>query len=230
MSGERSGLRDGEPNGAVVFDLDGTLIDSQADIAHAMNRALAKHGLPAHPVEAYRLFVGEGVEHLVQRALPPEQQGLKASVMAEYRKDYAQNATVHTRPFPGIEALLESLGALGLKLAVLSNKPDAPTRMLVEQLLRRFRFEVVFGERPGVPKKPDPTAAREIANVLRVPAEACLFVGDTPIDMRTAVAAGMSPIGVLWGFRGEDELRAAGARHLLAHPKELLAVLEHRTG
>lgn len=211
---------------AALFDLDGTLVDSLADIGGAVNHALASHGLPVHPIEAYRSFVGEGVRRLVERALPVGQLELATTVLVAYRRHYAEHLLVHTAPFPGIAALLDALVARGLRLAVLSNKPDDATRTIVRALFSRWSPEPVHGERPGVPRKPDPTAALEIAGALGVEPERCLFIGDSGIDMRTARNAGMLPVGVLWGLRSAEELTRSGAHALIAHPLELLGLIE----
>jgi phosphoglycolate phosphatase len=213
---------------AALFDLDGTLLDSLADIATAMNHALALHGLPGHRLPAYQRFVGEGVKVLVQRAVPAGRESLQAPVLAAYQERYAQCLLEQTRTFPGIPSMLERLAAEGLKLAVLSNKPDDSTRKLVDALLPGIPFGVVYGERAGVPRKPDPTAALGVAAELGVPPEACAFVGDTPIDMGTARAAGMYAVGVTWGFRSVEELQAHGVQALASTADELLELLLRR--
>lgn len=207
---------------AVLFDLDGTLVDSLADIAGSMNHTLARFGLPTHPEARYRVMVGEGLEVLARRAIPEERWGLLEEVLAEYRAHYAVHALDASRPYPGIAELLDGLAERHVPIAVLSNKRDDFTRAMVSALLGRWSFVQVLGERVGIPRKPDPSAALEIASALGVEPAACGFVGDTAIDMRTAVAAGMFPVGALWGFRGREELVAAGARLLLSHPPELL--------
>jgi len=209
---------------AAIFDLDGTLVDSLADIGGAMNHALAYHGLPTHTLAAYREFVGEGVHRLAEKALSPAGLAHKDTVLDEYKRYYADNLFLRTRPYPGIEELLEGLTARGVALGVLSNKPDPSTRRLVEHFFSRFPVRAAHGERPGVPKKPDPTAALEIARVMGVQPAECMFIGDTGIDMGTATAAGMVAVGVLWGFRGEAELRAHGARFLARNPGEILTL------
>ncbi len=128
--------------------------------------------------------------------------------------------------YPGIADLLDQLSGRSLKLAVLSNKPDEFTRKCVQYYLSDWRFDVVFGQREGVPRKPDPAAAWEIARLLGVRSEQCLFVGDTSVDMRTASAAGMPSVGVHWGFRPRKELEEAGAQHFIRYPTELLALLD----
>jgi phosphoglycolate phosphatase len=212
---------------AVLFDLDGTLLDTLGDLADSMNAALERLGYPPHPPAAYCYFVGEGVEILAFRALPeahraPTDVARCVGVMAE---EYATRCLVRTRPYPGIPALLDALAARGIKTAVLSNKPDRFTQELVAKALASWRFAAVRGALPGAPVKPDPTAARELAEKLAVPPGEFLYLGDTGVDMQTAVAAGMYPVGVRWGFRPAEELLAGGARTLLARPEELLGLL-----
>lgn len=209
---------------AAIFDLDGTLADSVEDVGGAMNEALAARGFPEHPMSTYRIFVGEGVEMLIRRALPPTQLHLLPEVLTEYRERYGRRLVSHTRLYPGIDALLTALAAANVKLAVLSNKRDDFTRELVRRLMPQVPFAEVRGEREGTPRKPDPQSALEIAVALGVPPSQCVFVGDTGIDMKTAVSAGMVPVGVLWGFRGRDELLEGGARALLDRAEQLLAL------
>jgi len=196
--------------GGVIFDLDGTLADSLADIASAMNRTLRAHGFPVHPVSAYRTFVGEGVRKLVERSLPPGTEELREAFVAAYEADYAENLLNETRLFPGIPEVLDRLRSARIPVAVLSNKPEEPTRRLVDALCSRWEFRAVFGERPGVPRKPDPAAALVLADALAAPPGSVAFVGDTSVDMLTARAASMRPVGVLWGFR-PNEVLASGA-------------------
>ena len=196
--------------GGVIFDLDGTLADSLADIASAMNRTLRAHGFPVHPVSAYRTFVGEGVRKLVERALPPGTEELREAFVAAYQADYAENLLNETRLFPGIPEVLDRLESARIPVAVLSNKPEEPTRRLVDALCSRWEFRAVFGERPGVPRKPDPAAALALADALAAPPGSVAFVGDTSVDMLTARAASMRPVCVLWGFR-PNEVLASGA-------------------
>jgi phosphoglycolate phosphatase len=210
---------------AAIFDLDGTLVDSLADIAAAMNHSLTQHGLPLHSIDEYRHFVGEGVMVLVRRALPADREELHASVLAAYRAYYAEHLFDQTYVFPGIPGVLSQLAAENVRLAVLSNKADAFTRRLVEGLLPGVPFTSIYGERSGVPRKPDPTAALAVAAELGVAPGDCAFVGDTAVDMNTARNAGMYSIGVTWGFRSPEELRTHGARALATPADELLAAL-----
>jgi phosphoglycolate phosphatase len=206
MRQEKAGRR---PRG-VIFDLDGTLADSLGDIASAMNRTLRTHAFPEHPVSAYRTFVGEGVRKLVERSLPPQTEGLRDAFLAAYQADYAEHLLDQTRLFPGVPEVLDALAAAEIPVGVLSNKPDGPTRRLVDALCGRWTFCAVFGERPGVPRKPDPASALVLADALAAPPETVAFVGDTGVDMLTARAASMRPVGVLWGFRPKEVL-ASGA-------------------
>ncbi|HEX5745232.1 MAG TPA: HAD family hydrolase [Archangium sp.] len=210
---------------AALFDLDGTLLDSLHDIGAAMNHALVTHGLPVHPLADYRRFVGEGVRVLVARAVPPGHEDIHEAVMAAYKAFYAEHLLDHTRPYPGVREVLARLRGEGVKLAVLSNKPDAATRQLVAALLPDVRFGAIYGERVGVPRKPDPTSALGIASELGVAPGDCAFIGDTAVDMETARAAGMYSVGVTWGFRGVEELQAHGARALAHSADELLQAL-----
>jgi phosphoglycolate phosphatase len=204
----------------VIFDLDGTLLDSLSDLAAAMNRTLARRGFPTHPLDAYRAFVGDGVQKLAERSLPPGTQDERSALVAAYQADYAEHLLESTVPYPGIPALLDALTARRLPMAILSNKPDGPTRHLVAELLGRWHFSVVAGERPGVPRKPDPAAAVELARRMDIAAADVAFVGDTLVDVSCARAAGMRPVGALWGFRSQ-EVAAAGVT-TIRHPEDLL--------
>lgn len=213
---------------AVIFDLDGTLADSVGDIAEAMNAVLTEMALPPHSWEAYKGFVGEGAEVLVQRAMEaavgagaPWPQPMPYLV-ERYRHHYGKIGHAHSKPYPGVLELLEALSRAGKQLAVLSNKRDDFTKQLVRQLFGKYEFVAVRGEQSGVPRKPHPQAALEIAQSFGVEPRRVAFVGDTAVDMKTAVAAGMWPVGVLWGFRPKDELAAAGAKLFLADAPSLL--------
>lgn len=212
---------------AVLFDLDGTLLDTLEDLANTGNRVLAAQSLPVHATESYRYFVGDGIATLVERILPPSHRapGQIAAMVADFQREYAANWHDRTTAYSGIAEMLDTLVAHGVRLAILSNKPDAFTQLCVERLLPRWNFAPIFGQRPGIAKKPDPAAALEIAELLGCTPQEILYVGDTSIDMHTARAAGMDPVGVLWGFRGADELKEAGAAWLISHPRELPAIV-----
>lgn len=213
---------------AILFDLDGTLLDTLADIAESANQVLAAHGYPTHPIGAYRSFIGDGLVRLFGRVLPADRRGeeVVAECAASFQERYAENWNVRTRRYEGVAELLDAATTRGLKMAVLSNKPHAFTRRCVDAYFSAWRFEAVLGQRDGVPRKPDPAGAREIVERLDVGAEHFLYLGDTPTDMRTALSAGMHPVGVSWGFRPVEELRAAGAAQIITRPVELMDLVD----
>ncbi|MFO0902529.1 MAG: HAD-IA family hydrolase [Pirellulales bacterium] len=215
------------PYSAVVFDLDGTLLDSLADIAAAVNGVLRDVGFPEHAVERFRYFVGDGVVTLMERVLPADADRAQwvPECVARFHDVYDRHWNVHTRPYDGVVELIAELRRRDVPLAVLSNKPHPFTLKCVSQYFDMNDFRIVLGQREGVPKKPDPTAAIEIASTLDLAPEQCIYLGDSLVDMQTAVRAAMCPVGALWGFRERDELVAHGAAHLLAHPSELLALV-----
>lgn len=213
---------------AILFDLDGTLLDTLADIANSTNAALMRLGLPTHPVDAYRYFVGDGSECLIRRVLPKGHDDDKTiqichkAVLDEYARRWSEN----TRPYPGILELLSELEKHGTPKAVLSNKQDDFTQRTVSTLLPGCSFCIVRGALPTVPVKPDPTAAIQIAKEMSIPPARFLYLGDTNTDMQTAHAAGMYGAGVLWGFRTAEELTANGAKILLKTPQDVLNLLD----
>ncbi len=209
---------------AVLFDLDGTLLDTLTDIGDAANVALQRCGFPMRNRDEYRFFVGDGVRTLFQRALPPESvnDAIVTQCVSAFRQEYAAGWNVRTRPYAGVPELLDELSRRRIRLSVLSNKPDDFTNRCVLHYLSKWRFEIVRGQREGVPLKPDPIAAREIADSMQVPTDRFLYLGDTSIDMLTAIRAGMCPVGALWGFRPREELESAGAQHLIERPQDLL--------
>lgn len=209
---------------AIVFDLDGTLLDTLEDLADSMNAVLARAGHPTHPVAAYRHFVGDGVRTLVRRSLPAAAGDVDGGVDAML-EEYGRRWREKTRPYPGVDVLLDGLTDRGLPFAILSNKPHDFTRLTAEALLDRWRFAEIWGVRNGIPPKPDPTGALAMAAALSVTPGEILYLGDTNTDMQTAVSAGMDPAGVLWGFRDAAELRASGARVLVERPEHVLGLL-----
>lgn len=213
---------------AVLFDLDGTLLDTIDDLANSMNTVLQRSGHPIHGIEAYKYFVGDGMLNLVKRALP-EQNRDAATIehyLAEMKQEYNKRWDEKTCPYEGIPELLDALSDKGLKLAVLSNKADEFTKLVAEKFLSRWKFEAIVGERANVPKKPDPIGAIRISTQLNIEPEEFLYLGDTNVDMKTANSAGMYAVGVLWGFRKAEELVEGGARVLIPKPGSLLDLLE----
>ena len=213
---------------AVIFDLDGTLLNTLDDLGNAMNRTLQQEGFPTHPIDAYRYFVGNGARKLVARVLPETRRDQETieRCLTGFRADYAEHWNVKTKPYDNVPDMLNALTSRGLKLAVLSNKPDADTKRCVAELLPDWTFAIALGQRDGVPHKPDPIGAHDIAAYLQVSAAECLYVGDTSVDMQTAVAARMFAVGVLWGFRPRQELEESGAQALLTHPLDILELLD----
>lgn len=215
---------------ACFFDLDGTLLDTLADIGAACNAVLAAYGHPVHPVSAYRQMVGNGFPTLMRRALPPAvvAEGPEARLEAlteEGRRYYAEHLSIHTVPYPGLPQALARMQEAGLQLAVLSNKPDDLTRALVPLHFPGIRFAAIRGGRAGAPLKPDPAVLLEMAARMGVTPQECLYVGDSDVDMMTARNAGMLAVGVAWGFRGADEVRAAGAAVVAADAQELANII-----
>lgn len=208
---------------AIIFDLDGTLLDSLADIADSMNIVLKTASFPTHPVEAYKYFIGDGMDILVERALPKEKNtpAVAKKCLAAMKKVYSQHWAAKTHPYPGTAYLLNRCEAIGLKMGILSNKPDDATQVTVDHFLLPELFSAIHGARPNIPKKPDPLGAELMAGQLGVEPEECIFLGDMPVDMQTATAAGMFPVGALWGFRTSPELIENGAKLLAATPSAL---------
>jgi len=209
---------------AAVFDLDGTLIDSLVDIANSMNAALRRKGYAEHPIADYKYHVGDGMSMLARRVLPVDKKddASIAEMVGLMREEYGARWAETTRPYPGIPELLDELTKRGVKLAVVSNKPQDFSQQVTARLLPNWHFEPVIGARAGVPHKPDPAGAIEAAALMKLPPNECVFLGDTYADMRAAVGAGMFPVGVLWGFRLAPELVESGAMVLLEHPLDLL--------
>ncbi|OGJ91079.1 MAG: hypothetical protein A2268_01965 [Candidatus Raymondbacteria bacterium RifOxyA12_full_50_37] len=209
---------------AILFDLDGTLLDTIEDLADCMNRCMNKRGFAEHGYDAYKLFVGDGVRNLAMRALSSEHrsEAMLDEIVADMRVEYAAHWADKTHAYQGIPELLADLASRGIPCAVLSNKPDDFTKAMVCRFFPHISFAAAYGARAGVPHKPDPQAALAIAHEMNVRPDHFLYVGDTSTDMRTAISAGMFPLGVLWGFRGADELLQYGARQLVAAPAEIL--------
>ncbi|OHD19394.1 MAG: hypothetical protein A2Y38_03970 [Spirochaetes bacterium GWB1_59_5] len=201
---------------AILFDLDGTLVDTLADIATVMNGFLRSRSWPEHPEEDYRQMVGRGLANLIRAAIPASEAHRSDELYDEVFTVYDSMGIGASQPYPGAIETLEALNAAGIPLAVVSNKPDAITKKMMAGLFSDIRFALVRGGLDGVAPKPDPSSAFEAARACGAAPADCAFVGDSDVDMKTAVAAGMLPIGAAWGFRGEVELRAAGATLIAA--------------
>jgi len=212
---------------AVLFDLDGTLLDTLADLADSMNAVLCAQDYPVHAIDAYRYFIGDGIENLVRRALPESARDEESVARGKAAMDgeYNQRWNAKSRPYAGVPDLLDELAHLQVPMAILSNKPEPFTLLAVNELLSSWTFAPVRGARPDTPRKPDPAAALAVAAELDVAPADCLYLGDTDTDMKTAVRAGMCALGATWGFRSGEELLRTGAQKLLDEPLELLDLL-----
>ncbi|NDV26784.1 HAD family hydrolase [Desulfovibrio sp. JC010] len=212
---------------AVIFDLDGTLLDTLGDIAAAANSALSRMGYPTHPVDAYRGFVGDGARTLAMRVLPEDKQNQEdyELFVPVLLKEFEEELNKHVRPYGGIPEVLREFLSAGKKIAILSNKPHEYAIEAVKMFLPGIDFFAVYGGRNDVPLKPEPDAALDLAEKMGVSPHQTLFVGDTDVDIRTGVNAGMISVGAGWGFRGEKELVQAGANIVLDTPADLVSLL-----
>jgi len=212
---------------AVLFDLDGTLLDSLEGIALAMNAVLTEQGWATHPTPAYATMVGNGIEEMVASAIGTHRADAETmkKLVADYRRHYSRLWLRHSPPYPGIEELLTFLVEKNMALAVLSNKRDDFCKAMVAHFFPRITFAEVRGVLSGVAQKPDPGGALAIAVKLAIVPENFLYLGDTDVDMQTAGAAGMFAGGVAWGFRSVAELKAAGAQKIFDHPRDVINFL-----
>ena len=213
----------------IIFDLDGTLIDSLEDIAVCMNQVLKELNLPIHEMNDYKYFVGGGISILVDNSLNALNKEitdeLKEKVTQRFKDIYDQKLHLKTKAYDGIYELLDELVTLDCNIGILSNKPHEFTVQYANSLFSKYNIKEVHGQKSDVPKKPDPIAAISIANSFNIPCEEIYFVGDTMVDMQTAVNANMIGIGVLWGFRDEKELMENGADFIVKHPLDILDII-----
>lgn len=209
---------------AYLFDLDGTLVDSLADLATAVNRMLVDHGYPVCPVDHFPEYIGDGMKKLVERALPPSARTTEIIERCAqgYLERYEECWHEQTRVYDGLADVIQTLRESGTRLAVLSNKPHRFTQMCADYFFPKGTFEIVLGQRDHVARKPDPAAGLEIAHHLGLSPHDCAYIGDSGVDMAFGRAAGMRRIGVLWGFRSREELLENGAEFLVSHPRQLL--------
>lgn len=202
----------------VVFDLDGTLVNSLADLAISVNYALKQAGLSAYEIERYKTFVGNGREKLVERAMGEAYSDveLREIVKKCFDEYYGEHCNDNTEAYPGCGEMLESLSAAGVKTAVLSNKPDEFVEKILKKIYPNHKFDIAWGKKPGYKTKPDPQALDEIIKTLGADKSECLYIGDSDVDIYTAKNAGVDILGVDWGFRGRDELVSAGAEMVVS--------------
>jgi phosphoglycolate phosphatase len=213
---------------AVIFDLDGTLLDTLTDIADAANRALRAHGFSPHERQAYRWFIGDGSAILMARALPESQRTAETvqACLKSFIEDYNQNWHQATRPYDGLRNLLEGLRDRNIKLAVVTNKPHRFAVSMMAHYFGDYPFDPILGQQAGVPKKPHPGQALAAARSMGVRPDRCIFIGDSAVDMETGRNAGMHPVGAGWGFRTPAELMNTGALTVVQHPAGLLDFID----
>ena len=213
----------------VIFDLDGTLLNTIDDLANSCNYLLRKYHLPEHTTDKYRYFVGNGIPKLLERILPEHlktDHEFRSALLEEFLDYYAQHKSDLTAPYQGIRELLTELHARRIAIAVASNKAHEAIAPLLQHYFPNIPFAASLGQRAGFPLKPDEAVVEAILKIVQVEKSETLYVGDTGVDMQTAVNANVKPIGVLWGFRTEEEIRNAGAQVVIAQPLELLQYIE----
>ncbi len=208
---------------SIIFDLDGTLLDTLDGITESVNSVLISHRFPLHSNESYKLFLGNGLYNLISKSVP---ENTAKSVIQDcseaFKEIYSNNWKKNCCPYKGISTMLANLSDQGIKLAVLSNKPHAFTCLFVDEFFPKDMFRVVFGQRDGVEKKPHPTGALDIARILQSRPENTLFVGDSDVDIQTGRAAGMGTVGVSWGYRSVEELIENRAEIIVNSPSEIV--------
>ncbi len=208
----------------VIFDLDGTLVNTIEDLGVSTNQALSQHGYPTHPISAYKQFVGNGADVLIERALPKEarDKATISEVKATFIAYYDAHVADYSLPYEGIMSLLEALHVRGIQCAVATNKPHQQALKVVASCMQAIPFCRITGQQVGKPHKPDPSMVLETIAACGCTLEEVLYVGDSDVDMQTAVNAGVTGIGVTWGFRTADELQAHGASKIVTHPLQIL--------
>jgi len=212
----------------VIFDLDGTLLNTLQDLADCNNYILRKNNYPEHPMDSFRYFVGDGIRKLIERTIPESERTPEKidKIMADFISYYHIHNADKTAPYKGIVPLLTELNRKNILIAVASNKAHEIMSPLMEHYFPGIHFAAALGNRKGVPTKPDPAIVKEILQFTGISETQTLYVGDTSVDMKTATAAGIRKIGVLWGFRTKEELVSAGADHLIEKPEEILKIID----
>jgi len=211
----------------IIFDLDGTLLDTVADLAASTNHALNICGFPMHEAAAYRFFIGNGINKLFERVLPEDEKSQEnvLKMRQHFLEYYGEHNAELTVPYPGISDLLQNLQAKGYKLAVASNKYQTGTTELVQHYFPEIKFTGVFGQRENIPVKPDPTIVHDILALAKVEKSRGLYVGDSGVDMQTAQNASIDACGVTWGFRPRTELEEFSPKYIVDTPEEILKIL-----
>lgn len=210
---------------AVIFDLDGTLLDTLEDIGISCNYVLSQYKKSPRPIEDYKFLVGQGASRLLKNILPELSELEHKRARALFEEHYNEQYDKHTKPYENINKVLTFLQARGYKMAILSNKPNIFTKKCVYKYLSAWTFEAAYGIREGIPRKPNRAGVDAILEELHVKENECLYVGDTDTDMLTAKAANLTSIGVLWGFREKEELLSSGAKYIVKEPNELIKLV-----
>ena len=210
---------------AYIFDMDGTLVDSLESIAYFANKALEKFGLKTIPVERYKHLAGNGAATLVKRMIKENNgdESLFEKVSYEYNTTYDNDFLYLTKPYDGVLEMLSKLKSQGCKTAIISNKPHSTAKKISDELFGDL-IDVCFGKRDGYPVKPDPESVNEIIEILGVDKKDCIYIGDTITDMETGKNAGIYTVGVLWGFRDEDEIKSGEPQKIINHPLQILDI------
>ncbi len=202
----------------VIFDLDGTLLDTLEDLAAAVNHAMREKGFALHTPDEYRRMVGHGVRNLVTQALPEEERSERQidESLDAFKKYYTSHIDIHTRPYPGMQELLRSLDKEGVRMAVASNKFQSGTEYLIQRFFADIPFVAILGNRDGFPLKPDPEIVAEVLRMADIPKDEAVLVGDSPTDMKTAANGGIRAVAVSWGYRDMPEEITVGSVEELA--------------
>ncbi len=213
---------------AIIFDLDGTLLDTLYDLGNCGNNILKRYEFPIHPIEKYKEFIGDGAKKLVERMIPKEKRedNFIEKVTLEFKEEYGKKCDLYSKPFPDIEKLIRQLKEKQIKISILSNKPHELTMRVVEKLLPVNDFEVIRGHIDGQPRKPDPVVALQIAENMKTDSEKVIFIGDMENDIKTARNGKFYPVAVSWGMRSKKQLIEFGAETIIDKPLDLLKMLE----
>lgn len=210
---------------AVIFDLDGTILNTLDDLADSANHVLCAHGYPTHSTEQYKTFVGNGIPKLIHRMLPPDvSDDIFKSILTEFQSYYGEHKNDKTAPYCGITEMLQKLKNSGLKICVLSNKQHDISVDIVKYHFGDDTFDLIRGKMEQFPAKPDPMSCNDVISVINIPKRNILYVGDSNVDMQTAANAGLTKCGVSWGFRSVEELRLAGADYIANTPYDILKI------
>lgn len=209
---------------AVIFDLDGTLLYTLGDITSAVNKSLHRYNLPLHTEQEYRGMVGYGLKELINLAVGSnyKHKSLLENVYQTVLEEYRNDPVSTTVPYPGIPAMVQTLKSMNISLSILSNKEDSLVRLIVDKILSLHYFTVVRGQRPDVPAKPDPAAVYSIVKTMKVHNDECIFIGDSGADIQTARNAGLTALGVSWGYRDVDHLKKEGAAYVAFSPDDIV--------